>query len=68
MSFSKDDHGIKEVIELISETNTMTNDELIEAYLYGWLVIQFHIAGYTQLVAKHLNTLGWGIGLFMINI
>ena len=64
MSFSKDDHGIKEVIELISETNTMTNDELIEAYLYGWLVIQFHIAGYTQLVAKHLNNLGMGYRSF----
>lgn len=64
MSFSKDDHGIKEVIELISETNTMTNDELIEAYLYGWLVIQFHIAGYTQLVAKHLNSFGMGYRSF----
>ena len=64
MSFSKDDHGIKEVIELISETNTMTNDELIEAYLYGWLVIQFHIAGYTQLVAKHLNNFGMGYRSF----
>ena len=64
MSFSKDDHGIKEVIELISETNTMSNDELIEAYLYGWLVIQFHIAGYTQLVAKHLNSFGMGYRSF----
>lgn len=64
MSFSKDDHDIKEVIELISETNTMTNDELIEAYLYGWLVIQFHIAGYTQLVAKHLNSFGMGYRSF----
>ena len=64
MSFSKEDYGIKEVIELISETNTMTNDELIEAYLYGWLVIQFHIAGYTQLVAKHLNSLGMGYRSF----
>ena len=64
MSFSKDDHGIKEVIELISETNTMSNDELIEAYLYGWLVIQFHIAGYTQLVAKHLNSFGIGYRSF----
>jgi len=64
MSFSKEDYGIKEVIELISETNTMTNDELIEAYLYGWLVIQFHIAGYTQLVAKHLNSFGMGYRSF----
>ena len=64
MSFSKEDYGIKEVIELISETNTMSNDELIEAYLYGWLVIQFHIAGYTQLVAKHLNSFGMGYRSF----
>ncbi len=64
MSFSKEDYDIKEIIELISETNTMTNDELIEAYLYGWLVIQFHIAGYTQLVAKHLNSLGVGYRIF----
>ena len=42
----------------------MTNDELIEAYLYGWLVIQFHIAGYTQLVAKHLNSFGMGYRSF----
>jgi radical SAM superfamily enzyme YgiQ (UPF0313 family) len=53
MSFSNDEYDIKEVIELISETNTMSNDELIEAYMYGWLIIQFHIAGYTQLIAKH---------------
>lgn len=31
----------------------MTNNELIEAYMYGWLIVQFHIAGYTQIVAKH---------------
>jgi len=53
MSFSNDEYDIKEVIELISETNTMSNAELIEAYMYGWLIVQFHIAGYTQLIAKH---------------
>lgn len=53
MSFSKDDYGIKEVIELVSETNTMSNNDLIEAYLYGWLIVQFHIAGYTQIISKH---------------
>jgi len=53
MSFSNNEYDIKEVIELISETNTMSNDELIEAYMYGWLIVQFHIAGYTQLIAKH---------------
>lgn len=49
----RDYDGVIETIELISETNTMTNNELIEAYMYGWLIVQFHIAGYTQIVAKH---------------
>lgn len=49
----RDYNDIIETIELISETNTMTNNELIEAYMYGWLIVQFHIAGYTQIIAKH---------------
>ncbi len=64
MSFSNDEGGVKEIIELVSETNTMSNDDLIEAYMYGWLVVQFHIAGYTQLVAKNLNRLGIGYRSF----
>tara|TARA_B100000214_G_scaffold118581_1_gene83738 strand:- start:260 stop:1195 length:936 start_codon:yes stop_codon:yes gene_type:complete len=51
----RDYDGVVEIIELISETNTMTNDELIEAYMYGWLIVQFHIAGYTQLIAKYFH-------------
>ena len=38
--------------------------ELIEEYMYGWLVVQFHIAGYTQLVAKNLNRFGMGYRSF----
>ena len=64
MSFSNDEGGVKEIIELVSETNTMSNDDLIEAYMYGWLIVQFHIAGYTQLVAKNLNRLGMGYRSF----
>lgn len=64
MSFSNDAGGVKEFIELVSETNTMSNDDLIEAYMYGWLIVQFHIAGYTQLVAKNLNRLGMGYRSF----
>ena len=51
----KDYSEVVEIIELISETNTMTNDELIEAYMYGWLIVQFHIAGYTQIIAKYFH-------------
>jgi len=54
MSFSSDQGDVREIIELVCETNTMSNDELIESYMYGWLIVQFHIAGYTQLIAKYL--------------
>ena len=64
MSFSNDEGGVKEIIELVAETNTMSNNDLVEAYMYGWLVVQFHIAGYTQLVAKNLNSFGIGYRSF----
>jgi radical SAM superfamily enzyme YgiQ (UPF0313 family) len=44
-----------EYMDIIVETNTMTTEELIESYLYGWLIINFHIHGYTQLYAKYLR-------------
>ncbi len=49
----KDFSDIKEQIELICETDTMSTEELIECYMYGWLIVQFHIAGYSQLISKY---------------
>jgi radical SAM superfamily enzyme YgiQ (UPF0313 family) len=47
--------GVEEEIELIKETNTMSTDEMVEGYLYGWMIIHFHITGYSQLMAKYLR-------------
>jgi radical SAM superfamily enzyme YgiQ (UPF0313 family) len=54
LSFSNPDdyQDIKEDILLINQTSTMTTDDIIEAYMYSWIIINFHIAGYTQLYAK----------------
>jgi radical SAM superfamily enzyme YgiQ (UPF0313 family) len=49
----KDFSDIKETVELINQTNTMSTEELIECYMYGWLIVQFHIAGYTQILSKY---------------
>ncbi len=49
----KEYHGFREIVELINETNTMSTEELIEAYLYSWTLIQFHINGYSQLISKY---------------
>lgn len=47
--------GVEEEIELINSTATMTTDEMVEGYLYGWMIIHFHITGYSQLIAKYLR-------------
>jgi len=46
----------KEIVEeilLVKATNTITTEEMVDAYMYGWMIIQFHISGYTQLYAKY---------------
>lgn len=47
--------GIDEQIELIIGTDTMTTKEMVDSYLYGWLIIQWHIAGYSQIISKYLR-------------
>lgn len=44
---------ITETIELVSSTNTMTTEEMVEGYVYAWMILNFHIAGYTQQLSKY---------------
>ena len=55
ISFSnrKDYQEVKETIELINKTNTLSTEDLVQCYLYGWMIVQFHINGYSQWVAKY---------------
>jgi len=50
----QDYQGIEEEILLVKSTNTMTTDDIVEAYMYTWLIINFHIAGFTQWYARYL--------------
>jgi radical SAM superfamily enzyme YgiQ (UPF0313 family) len=51
---NKDDYkGILEEITLIKETNSMSTADLVEGYIYGWVITNFHISGYTQYYAKY---------------
>lgn len=50
-----DSREIEETIELINETNTMSTDEMVAAYMYGWMIIYFHIGGYSQVISRYLN-------------
>jgi radical SAM superfamily enzyme YgiQ (UPF0313 family) len=44
---------IEEEIELTNQTNTLSTKEMIECYMYGWMVMHFHISGYSQLYARY---------------
>jgi len=51
----EDSNNILEETEIISGTNTMTLDEMIESYMYAWMIIHFHVSGYTQIIARWYN-------------
>jgi len=38
---------------VVYETSTMNLDDVVEGYMYAWLIVHFHINGYTQLLAKY---------------
>ncbi len=48
---TEDDHA--EIIDLINGTKDMSTKEMVEAYTYGWMITQYHIPGYCQLIAKY---------------
>ena len=31
----------------------MSTDEMVEAYMYGWMIVQIHIAGYSQVISRY---------------
>ena len=55
VSFTNKEDNIKEVVEIINKTNSMSTDEMIEAYLYSWMIIQLHINGYSEIISDYLN-------------
>lgn len=42
-----------EKIELVNQTNTMSTNDLVEAYMWSWIIIQFHTSGYSQIWARY---------------
>ena len=51
----KDDTKILEGIQVIESTDTMTNDELFESFLYTWFILGFHVYGISDIIAVYLN-------------
>jgi hypothetical protein len=49
---------IAEEIRLVRSTKSMPFDDLIDAYMYAWMIVNFHLYGWTQLSARILNVHG----------
>jgi radical SAM superfamily enzyme YgiQ (UPF0313 family) len=50
---SNDWRDIEEEIEIVSQTDTLSTQEMIECYMYGWMILHFHISGYSQIYSKY---------------
>jgi putative methyltransferase len=55
LTLSTDKDPYDEIINLISSTNTMSTVDMIDSFMFGWLIVNFHMQGYTQLVSKYLR-------------
>jgi len=51
--YSEIDDMYPEEIEIITSTNTLTTDQLLDCYMYSWMIINVHITGYTQVYSKY---------------
>jgi hypothetical protein len=42
-------------IELVNATNTMTTNDMVDAYLFAWVIVNLHLQGYTQIASIYAN-------------
>ena len=48
-----DNNEFDEDIELVCATNTMSTADMIDSYLYAWMIVNVHLQGYSQLISKY---------------
>jgi putative methyltransferase len=47
--------GIFETAEMVRATSTMSNEQLIESWMFSWMVLHMHYSGYSQVLAKYVR-------------
>jgi putative methyltransferase len=45
--------SIPEYTDLVCETNTMSKNDLTDAYMFHWVVQNFHYQGWSQIISKY---------------
>lgn len=53
LAWAVDESGIVEVYDVVKSTNTMTTNDLVEAFLYTWMIVNLHMANYSQILSKY---------------
>ena len=55
LTLNNEDDLYREDIQIVSQTSTMTTEDMIESFMYGWLIVNLHLQGYTQLTSRFCN-------------
>lgn len=50
-----DTKEFSELVEIVNETSTMSTQDMIDSYMFAWLIINLHINGWTQIYSRYLN-------------
>lgn len=48
---------VSEYVDIVKATNTMTTEDIVEGFMYGWMIVHFHTIGYSQLYAKYARNI-----------
>jgi radical SAM superfamily enzyme YgiQ (UPF0313 family) len=57
MNLDQTKDTVSEYTEIVNATKSMSTDDMIECYMYAWMIIQWHISGYTQIIARYNRVL-----------
>ena len=52
---TEEDSDYAETSEIVVGTSSMGLEDMIEAYMYSWVITNFHTSGYSQIIAKYLR-------------
>jgi hypothetical protein len=52
------DESIPEKDEIVVSTNTMSYDEFLSSWMYSWMIITFHMGGWTQVLSRYYHATG----------
>jgi len=61
---SIDTDGIEEISEVVIGTNSMPPQDYFRALMFSWMILNLHVEGWTQLLARFLHRRGMGYDVF----